>query len=67
MLQWHHMATSAGVSADSVEGLRLNTLLDGLFHLATYAFVLAGLWGLWRAGAPRASALVVAAAAWAPC
>ncbi|MCB1885785.1 MAG: DUF2243 domain-containing protein [Geminicoccaceae bacterium] len=48
ILQWHHMATSAGYPADTVEGLRWNTLLDGLFHAATYVFVLIGLALLWR-------------------
>ena len=32
ILQWHHMATSAGFPADTLEGLRWNTVLDGLFH-----------------------------------
>lgn len=49
ILQWHHMASSAGVPADTVAGLRLNTLYDGLFHAAAYAFVLIGLVLLWRA------------------
>lgn len=35
ILQWHHMATSAGYPADSLENLKLNTLLDGLFHAST--------------------------------
>jgi uncharacterized membrane protein len=48
ILQWHHIASSAGVSVDTVEGLRLNTLLDGLFHAATYVFVLIGVALLWR-------------------
>jgi uncharacterized membrane protein len=48
ILQWHHMATSAGFPADSVRNLELNTLLDGLFHAATYVFVVAGLVVLWR-------------------
>jgi uncharacterized membrane protein len=48
ILQWHHMATSAGLPADSVRNLELNTLLDGLFHAATYVFVVAGLVVLWR-------------------
>jgi uncharacterized membrane protein len=48
ILQWHHMATSAGYPADSVENLELNTLLDGLFHAATYVFVVLGLVLLWR-------------------
>ena len=32
ILQWHHMLTSAGVPADTVAGLKLNTFWDGLFH-----------------------------------
>lgn len=48
ILQWHHMATSAGFPTDSVENLQLNTLLDGLFHAATYVFVVIGLVLLWR-------------------
>ncbi|BCH17376.1 DUF2243 domain-containing protein [Mesorhizobium sp. L-2-11] len=50
LLQWHHMATSAGYPADSVENLRFNTFLDGLFHAGTYLFVALGLIVLWRAG-----------------
>ncbi|RWO03261.1 MAG: DUF2243 domain-containing protein [Mesorhizobium sp.] len=49
LLQWHHMVTSAGYPADSVEKLRFNTLLHGLFHAATYLFVVLGLVLLWRA------------------
>ena len=49
VLQWHHMATSAGYPADSLENLELNTLLDGLFHALTYIFVVLGLILLWRA------------------
>jgi uncharacterized membrane protein len=48
ILQWHHMVTSAGFPPDSVENLKLNTLLDGLFHASTYLFVAAGLVILWR-------------------
>ncbi|HYG56307.1 MAG TPA: DUF2243 domain-containing protein [Burkholderiales bacterium] len=48
LLQWHHMVTSAGFPPTSVENLKLNTFLDGLFHAATYAFVVAGLAVLWR-------------------
>ena len=47
ILQWHHMVTSAGYPADSVDNLELNTLLDGLFHASTYIFVV-GLLLLWR-------------------
>lgn len=48
ILQWHHMLTSAGYPADSVDNLELNTLWDGIFHASTYVFVLAGLVLLWR-------------------
>lgn len=50
VLQWHHMLTSAGYPADSVANLQLNTLADGLFHGAAYAFVALGLLVLWRRG-----------------
>ena len=49
VLQWHHMVTSAGYPPDTVANLKLNTLLDGLFHAATYIFVVIGLILLWRA------------------
>ncbi|AXQ95339.1 DUF2243 domain-containing protein [Cereibacter azotoformans] len=55
ILQWHHMATSAGYPPDSVENLKLNSLLDGLFHATTYIFTLAGLVLLWRAARQRHS------------
>jgi uncharacterized membrane protein len=48
VLQWHHMLTSAGYPADSTENLEVNTLFDGLFHAATYIFVVLGLAMLWR-------------------
>jgi uncharacterized membrane protein len=48
ILQWHHIATSAGYPADSVANLELNVMLDGLFHASTYAFTAAGLVLLWR-------------------
>ena len=48
VLQWHHMLTSAGYPPDSVENLEVNTFFDGLFHLATYVFVVLGLAVLWR-------------------
>ena len=47
VLQWHHMGTSAGFPADSVENLKLNTLWDGLFHAATLVMTVAGLLVLW--------------------
>ncbi len=49
ILQWHHMASSAGYPPDSVANLQFNVLLDGLFHATTYLFVAIGLALLWRA------------------
>ncbi|PIL41947.1 hypothetical protein CR105_26960 [Massilia eurypsychrophila] len=49
ILQWHHMLTSAGYPADSVETLKVNTFWDGMFHASTYIFVAIGLAVLWRA------------------
>jgi uncharacterized membrane protein len=50
VLQWHHMLSSAGFPPDSLENLRLNTFFDGVFHVATYVFVVLGLIVLWRRG-----------------
>jgi uncharacterized membrane protein len=49
ILQWHHMLTSAGYPANSVETLKVNTFWDGMFHASTYVFVAIGLAILWRA------------------
>jgi uncharacterized membrane protein len=51
ILQWHHMLTSTdsdnvGVHyypADTVHGLKINTVWDGLFHTVTWLAVLIGL------------------------
>lgn len=51
VLQWHHMLTSTDTDniglrtypADTVPGLRMNTLWDGLFHTFTWLAVLVGL------------------------
>ena len=51
LLQWHHMLTSAGSDrlglkpypADTVSGLKINTVWDGLFHTFTWLAVLIGL------------------------
>ena len=43
-----HVLTSAGYPADSVANLEVNTVTDGLFRASTCAFVLAGLFVLWR-------------------
>src|SRR5215208_5765947 len=55
VLQWHHMLTgdSGGESMDTVAGLEANTLVDGFFHLATWALVAAAtvmLVGAWQRG-----------------
>jgi uncharacterized membrane protein len=48
VLQWHHMLTSAGYPPDTLRNLEINTLADGLFHVTTYIFVVAGMIILWR-------------------
>lgn len=49
LLQWHHIATSAGYPPDSVPNLEFNTLLDGVFHASTWIMTLLGLLLLWCA------------------
>ena len=41
VLQWHHLLTgdNGGEPMTTVAGLEANTLADGFFHLATWAFV----------------------------
>jgi uncharacterized membrane protein len=51
LLQWHHMLSS-WYPVNTMENLELNTVWDGIFHSATYLFVVAGLFVLWR-GAQR--------------
>src|SRR3954469_905744 len=48
VLQWHHMLSS-WYPIDTIANLELNTLWDGIFHSATYVFVVLGLFILWRA------------------
>ncbi|MDY6998910.1 MAG: DUF2243 domain-containing protein [Actinomycetota bacterium] len=51
LLQWHHMLTSTATAnidvreypADTVHGLQINTVWDGLFHTFTWLSVLVGL------------------------
>jgi uncharacterized membrane protein len=44
ILQWHHLLTDTGDHpSDTVSGLEANTLADGLFHLATWFLVAAGM------------------------
>jgi uncharacterized membrane protein len=44
ILQWHHMLTgdNGGEPMTTVAGLEANTLVDGLFHVATWIAVMAG-------------------------
>ena len=57
VFQLHHMLSNTGADRfglavydeGTVAGLRTNVLWDGLFHVATYLFVLVGLLLLWRA------------------
>ncbi len=61
-LQWHHMLSAPPEDAraptfpvDTVAGLEVNTLWDGLFHATAWVFVVIGLYWLWRRlyGVPR--------------
>lgn len=52
VLQWHHMLSSR-YPADTLGSLELNTLWDGLFHSATYVFIVIGLVLLWRSAHRR--------------
>jgi uncharacterized membrane protein len=47
VLQWHHMLSN-WYPVNSLENLEFNTRWDGIFHSATYLFVLIGLSLLWR-------------------
>jgi uncharacterized membrane protein len=47
VLQWHHMLSS-WYPVNNLENLEFNTRWDGIFHSATYVFVLIGLFLLWR-------------------
>lgn len=43
ILQWHHLVSHVDdYPTNTVAGLEVNTLADGLFHAATWVFVLAG-------------------------
>ena len=44
VLQWHHMVSATpDAPMTTLPGLELNTLADGFFHLATFAFTFAGM------------------------
>ena len=57
VLQWHHML-STWYPVNTIENLELNTFWDGIFHSATYLFVVAALFVLWRTAKRQASLLV---------
>jgi uncharacterized membrane protein len=50
--QWHNMG-SAILPPHTMEAMRQNMLWDGLFHLATLAITIAGVFMLWRAAHHR--------------
>jgi uncharacterized membrane protein len=52
LLQWHHMLSN-WYPVTSIENLELNIRWDGIFHSATYLFVLIGLFLLWRTAHKR--------------
>ncbi|MEU2001689.1 DUF2243 domain-containing protein [Rhodococcus sp. NPDC019627] len=55
VLQWHHLLSSTATDhvgvpeypADTLRGLEVNTLWDGLFHVLTWIAVAVGLWLLY--------------------
>jgi uncharacterized membrane protein len=57
ILQWHHLLSNVFPEV-TVPDLRFQVLADGLFHVATYAFTVLGLWLLWtaRGALPRPGA-----------
>ena len=49
ILQWHHMVSNTDrYPMSTLEGLKDNTLGDGLFHATAWIFTLTGLLVLWR-------------------
>ena len=51
ILQWHHLLSSTGeYPATTVPGLKVNSLWDGLFHMATYVFIVLGILMIWSRG-----------------
>lgn len=47
ILQWHHMLSNVRPMLDMTD-VKANTTADGLFHLASYGFTIAGVTLLWR-------------------
>jgi uncharacterized membrane protein len=52
VLQWHHMVSTPS-PPETLQSLELNTLLDGVFHAATWLITVAGVWLLLRANNAR--------------
>jgi uncharacterized membrane protein len=52
ILQWHHMV-STPTPPDTLDRLELNTLMDGVFHAATWVVTLAGVFVLLSANGAR--------------
>jgi uncharacterized membrane protein len=48
LLQWHHMFSNIE-STQTIAGLELNTLGDGLFHVFDWLMTIAGIIALWLA------------------
>ncbi|HYP47538.1 MAG TPA: DUF2243 domain-containing protein [Thermoleophilaceae bacterium] len=49
VLRWHHfISDTAGNDTSTVDGLNSNTLADGLFHVASWLILVAGLIMMWR-------------------
>ncbi len=46
VLQWHHLFSL--VPGETWQDIRMQILMDGLFHVLHYVIALAGLWLLWR-------------------
>jgi uncharacterized membrane protein len=72
LLQWHHLLTSTdtdnvGIAyypADTVPGLQMNTLWDGIFHTFTWLSVLVGLGLLYSRITTRRSRMWGSRALW---
>ena len=71
VLQWHHLLTDTdGNPMTTVKGLETNTLADGIFHLGTWALVVAGLvltiddWRQRRTSPPWRAQLGLVLAGW---
>lgn len=55
LLQWHNMLSASDTDnvgvpdypVDTLPGLQMNVVWDGVFHVITWMFVLAGLWVLY--------------------